>query len=585
MNYESRIYRVFGVRNRHFACILIALSFLQTALAGYYGGDYRNDSDSMVWLRIRGTNTIRSDWTTIGSVTAHTTAGLGDWTGSGGEGGYIGEFKTYGDSGYATLLDSGAAPLHIYEAPGYPVVYTYGAPATTYYWCVYHVNWTNTGPRFAALQYWVVDNAGQVWEPTNMQSRVVAPGNYVDFYVTNSIGTNNVGCGKLAVGDGRDENNPLTYFDGTKYSQLSSGPGSGIGDDRVGSGTDPNPLNPYSTNGATTADIRRLADMIGYLDADLRFADAAARSNAFRQLLSSELFRTNTWGQLNGILTNVAGLGTNFGGMGSNLASLASRFGTNLDWAATNQIDAASGMLASVSNLVSTSSFASDTASMQSYGSGLGNASDELGAAWNNLVDPGVAFGRLRVTINGKNFDWEANKAVGFDVGEKFNRSDFKTWLRLLVLWGTLVSALVWFGSELREGVRNIVTLPSAWAGDAMPLGVLSAVPGTNLSIKWLGVLALVVIVAFLPSLLVAGMATTWAAVGATLSDLATWSTNVITLVPSEVWSVAWAVEQWFPLFEVLLIGINCAIVGLAEDYLVAFLMFLSRLFQSAMPA
>lgn len=456
-----------------------------------------------------------------------------------------------------------------------------GAAAATYYWCVYHVNWTNTGSRFAALEYFVLDNEGQAWFPTNMQSRVVAPGMSVDFYVTNSIGTNNVGCGSLGVGDGRDQNSPVSYYAGTKYSQQSSGQSSGFGDDRPYAGTDPN-RRSYSTNSPTSGDFEKVIDALGYIDADIRFGNRllsviGTNGNTGNWLL--QYISTNHGALLDGIRTNMDGIRTNFGPL-TNLSRFA-----NIDADTSNQLGYAEGILAGVSNLVATSSVYSDMLDMQGYHDGLSGANDELITAANALTEPEAEFGRLRMTVKGRNYDLEGTRALAFDLDEPLAATGFRSWVRLILLWSMVVASLVWFGAELREGIRNVVSLPSAWSGDALPLGALSAAPGANMSIKWIGTLALVVITAFIPTLLVALMSTGLYNVGVGLTTIATWSINVITLIPAEVWKVAWALNQWFPLFESLVMALNMAAVSLAMDYLVAFVMFLSRLFQSAMPA
>lgn len=91
------------------------------ALAVYWGGDFRNESQSTVWLKV-GSDAAqyKPKWTECGSVSSMSTINLGDWGSTS-----IGtcEFQVYSDSGYSTLLGTGSGAGT--SSTPYPVVYTW----------------------------------------------------------------------------------------------------------------------------------------------------------------------------------------------------------------------------------------------------------------------------------------------------------------------------------------------------------------------------------------------------------------------------------------------------------------------------
>lgn len=109
--------------------ILLLLLLPSVSLAqNYRGGDFRNNSASIVWVRIQAQNTSRYPWVDMGSVAAGARGEYGDWYyGSGTD--FLGEFRVYSDSSYVNLLASGSAALVAYSG-GYAVIYSYSGQAS-----------------------------------------------------------------------------------------------------------------------------------------------------------------------------------------------------------------------------------------------------------------------------------------------------------------------------------------------------------------------------------------------------------------------------------------------------------------------
>ena len=156
-----------------------------------------------------------------------------------------------------------------------------GSQFTTNYYCVYHVQWTNCGSTYAQFGGVIVDGAGTVRDISTMiqgdnslAAAVVsplAPGHYVDLYVTNNMGTNNLGCGSWIAGDYRDHvvECPTETGGGSKYSYTSGTYSTGGGTFTGGGGpvAGGNTNSPGGYSGGTTNPVQQ-KDIYKLIDAN-----------------------------------------------------------------------------------------------------------------------------------------------------------------------------------------------------------------------------------------------------------------------------------------------------------------------------
>lgn len=400
-----------------------------------------------------------------------------------------------------------------------------GQASLTYYYCVYHVVWNNTGPSYAQFHYYI-DAPGGPEFPVDWQARIISPGNGVDFYVTNNIGTSPGTCYDLVAGDARAGSTvPDAVITGTRYGVENTAYPDGAGDGRVTPGDDPNHKYPpgSETNAPTTGDIRLIVTGLEYLDKDLNegFAMVGDYLGDIKDgvlnlsLLSSNEVAATTAGssnivaEVNKTRTNIVSKMDDLIGLMTNLVEVLTNdaLGTNWGWNGQTNLN---------TNINSYAQGAWDGTSNALGGFGLSGSSNVLWGpalateqeAFGDLAatEPPAGFGMLdlgegwkmryldlKLMLSGIALDFDLTNP---DAGFNLNSGTIGAAIRLLLLWGLLAAAIVEYASLLKETIMAGLNIP-AW-------GSTTNVAGVDTALRIGYALLFLSALMFLPSILLA---------------------------------------------------------------------------------
>lgn len=446
-------------------------------------------------------------------------------------------------------------------------------------YCVYPVNWTNTGRTYAAPVAYVV-RGNTVYSQTNFEARVVAPGVGVSFSVTNNIGTN-TDCGYLIFGDSRDNATvPDLTVDGTRYSVTNNpAPPSGSGNPTHnqgpitgGPGTNPG----GSTNGPSQDDVFRLGDTLtqalAEIERAIEIADAVARSNAVHQ---AEVLDMVLSGVTNGVTTNLAGILELMedGKLGSGLG-----LSNLLHGVITNGTEALS---LNWSNYLSQSGWVTN---LQGLVSAEGGGFSALSAGLIPLMEssaPGGTWGVITVKKPWTEivmFTIDLKKYLSLELLDGYVPG-FRGWLKVVVMWGLVAGLVVWLMQELRLGVRDALT-PKPMESDALafagfgavlgPVGAATAGVGAA-AYKATMVFALIAAFLSLPSICAATVVTSFQYFG--FADMSSAVGGVTSGSPAVMWNVVGCLNAWLPMGGICVVAINSILAAFTLDGTVTWLM------------
>lgn len=417
-------------------------------------------------------------------------------------------------------------------ANGYVTITYCDAALTTNYYCVYHVQWTNCGSTYAQFGGVVVDGANVVRDISSMITgnsalegmlvSPLAPGHYVDLYVTNNMGTNNLGCGSWIAGDYRDHvvECPTETGGGSKYSYTTGTYPTGGGNQSTGGGpvagsntNSPGGNSGGSTNLAQQKDIYKLIDANNLGLANVERGLAVVNSNVLAGTAATKLMDTNLQSTLrtnfallstniNSMNTNLSSMVTNLGAMNTNLAGIAtnlSGLGTNMSqvatntagilslysnsiWARSNGVyeyltnyasltnndvqasNAIAGWATVISDFQGKGQSMSDAVGLwQGVGGGLEPPSD-----WGVLHLPGLAAIGGPPPPPGTQAGWTIDFKQALSLQFIEDRcTGFRAWLRTVLLWGALIMLLNEFMQRVREAVWQVLVIPDPSGGES----------------------------------------------------------------------------------------------------------------------
>lgn len=517
------------------------------------------------------------------------------------------------------------------------------APApTTNYYCVYHVQWTNCGSTYAQFGGVVVDGANVVRDISSMITgnsalegmlvSPLAPGHYVDLYVTNNMGTNNLGCGSWIAGDYRDHvvECPTETGGGSKYSYTTGTYPTGGGNQSTGGGpvagsntNSPGGNSGGSTNLAQQKDIYKLIDANNLGLANVERGLSVVNSNVLAGTAATKLMDTNLQSTLRTnfalLSTNINSMNTNLGAMNTNLAGIAtnlSGLGTNMAEVATNT----EGILSLYSNSIWARSngvyeYLTNYASLTNNDSQASNAiagwatvisdfqgkgqsmSDGVGlwqgagggleppSDWGVLHLPGLAAIGGPPPPPGTQAGWSIDFKQALSLQFIEDRCPgFRAWLRTVLLWGALIILLNEFMQRVREAVWQVLVIPDPSGGEGRQvvrtLGFAFGGPiGQGLASVGIGVVSATTImgilttIMFIPSLFAAAFSTAQAISGGSVVWMAS---AVVTAVggPSDhsLMYFVWLIGMWLPVIELVIFSLNYGGAMLACDALVSVL-------------
>lgn len=494
---------------------------------------------------------------------------------------------------------------------------SYGSP-TTYYYCYYCVNWTNTGTTIAVPTAIVVQGNGELKDMHqeiggDTVAGVIRPGGYWNMCYTNWYGTNAPvgGCGYLLFGDGRpDATVPDSTVNGTQGTVTTS-PGNGS----TGGGSKDNPgantpLPQGGTNAPSQGDLNLAANRIVQAVADVgnavHRADEHARTNALytgekidgvktavqgmgtNLVAAIDSLRTNgisgngsntNGGPYDGYMTNLISIRTNSEATAAVLAGLtnsSSAIGSNALYAVTNLMgpewgsNVVTGMRGTVSNLTS-------------YGdSAQGVASALAGRIGGTAPDDDWGVIKLRYFGQTDPY-WEMDLKPSIQLGPLAEYvGDFRGWFRVFILWMTLIVCIKHFAHEIRVSIRDVLTVPRLHvptvefvAAGAAAGGPPGAAVGLSVAFTMKAFVASIVFAGllFLPSIMVTAAATICQIIGEPTYLPGGSAAGVVNNAPAVMWYVVYLIAGWFPLVELALIGLNVLFAELGLEGATTFAM------------
>lgn len=300
--------------------------------------------------------------------------------------------------------------------------------------------------------------------------------------------------------------------------------------------------NPGSTNPSSGTNAVGGSSSLTQLDLN-RAADAIIHSqaqNTARIVAGLEDVR-------DAINANTNGPGDTFddsAAMMSNVVNAAASSSVTASNAASSAVTTASNGLSSISSSLYGFGGSSVTGQVTGF---LGGLSGSLPAGYGEITVTGAVSGPFTIDLG---------SAVTGEALNPYLGTTWRTWMRLVLLWGTLVAALGWFVNELQRSIAQI-TAASQLQVNAEAAGAFSLVPGTNIGLRLIVVAAAVAAIVFLPAMILT-LATT--AFGmATGDSLVTGLGYLATAggAPTGVINAFRATNEWFPLFEVAVVAVN----------------------------
>lgn len=505
---------------------------------------------------------------------------------------------------------------HVYWGNGCGVEYT------TNYYCVYNIGWTNSGAKYTGFGYYLDTPSGPSF-PTNMEARIISPGGYVSFGLTNNVGTNGCQCYDIIAGSDRPAFEVAdAVIEGTCYYTIEAAPGNGYGDNRVNPGTNPNTKYPDAgTNAPTQADLRRLEDALSALAGELAGLNDDAHagwmslggysgymSNGMFFLTlnttnlvdsmdglkeSSEGVRTNTAAIMTNTitLTNLTAL-TNLGPLTnladmldyySNLAAGAQSAQSNGLWWATNWPGGYSNSSGGGLWLSAISTNTVRTDDVESFGDMLGYI--------NGAEGPGSLF---RLSFGPSGYEVDFAKALDggcLEDGRYGVRKDgewvpvpqtaygWKELIWFFEVWGPLLMLIVIYADEVRAAVRDVCGIPAFPVSD-LATGAASGIPGASsggaLTARGVLVAGLMVLLMFIPSIVAAAMDNSSGASFGVTGSGAVGQVATGTKLPSFTgyfWTLCKLLNEWIPIIPYIVYAVNFLVARLLLNGLVAGLM------------
>lgn len=270
---------------------------------------------------------------------------------------------------------------------------------------------------------------------------------------------------------------------------------------------------------------------------------------------------------------------------------LAAAFGTsNLFWQnlqmsndAWGRTNLGASQLSAASNSWGTATGAlggfNEALASLNYGGSLSNLSQTLPALL--VSSPTSGWGVVRVA------GFNAETLATFDIGSAINLnaltvwvgSGTKTWIRLALLWLGFLTLFIWYSDELRRGVVEINQAQQLQT-NANSGGVLSLLPGVNVSIRAVMVAIVVAAIALFPAIVTAmvGTGVTLANHWGSMSD-AVGGVGVTSSMPSYIKVVLFGINEWCPVLEWIAFGLNALGAKVLMNTAVALLNTFNKVF------
>jgi len=365
----------------------------------------------------------------------------------------------------------------------------------------------------------------------------LAPGAYRCFTVTNDVPFTITYGDTLFTADVPE----TTLYPSTNVTGTSHSPGT------VASGPSGGPVvaNPGSTNPSSGTNAVGGSSSLTQLDLN-RAADAIIHSQA-----------QNTARIVSGLEDVRDAINANTNGPGDTFDDSASLMSNVVNAAASSSVtasNAAPGSAITASNLLTGAGIWS---AMNSFG---GNSA--TGSVMGFLGDmSGSIEGDYRIVVPGVGgvtnqiIDLEA--ALGLAMLDGWlGGSGWRTWLRLVLVWGMVLRALMFYVDQLQTSVAQVAAT-SQLQVNSQAAGAFSLVPGANFGLRALVVAASVAAIAFLPSLIIA-LATAAFALGT--GDSISTSLGYLAAaggVPAPIADAFRMVNETLPLFESMVIFVN----------------------------
>lgn len=419
----------------------------------------------------------------------------------------------------------------------------------------------------------------------------------------------------------------VANYNGTRYSVTdnsapSDGGGAGAGNGSsgpiAGTGTNSPGGNAIgSTNLATQHDIYTLIDANVQASAGLERTMGGVATNI--NLLSASM-QTN----FAGLNTNVKGVGTNVNTSGSNIVDAIRSLGTNLagvtgtNGNGTNDDGGWGDVVGAITNFqqMVSNHWANEIAgynslitNLQSYtnlysdwSNAVSGVSSNIGtiAGWGDGVGDGLRTGLLGLTpAEDEDPDFLVLKIPKMAAlfpggpppppGDDYYRLDCKPalslqviedrfpgirfWIKEIIIWGVLLWLVMRYMEELREALFQVLAIPApGWSLAKSGAGALGAVAGpggfaigkaAGIVLSASQLIALVAVIAFFPSFLVAMMTTVTSDTGHGISFLVTSVTTLLTGPGSLLNRFLYYTSPWFPAVELMIFSANYIAVRL----------------------